>query len=185
MGGSKQKNNEAIRTLTEHLDAYNFMFSTQAVHSFFLYDFCDVFIEVTKRKASTLVLYKLVTTFVDIVKMLHPFMPFITEEIYQRLKLEACSSDSLRYIKDIRWDESITTSPWPVPTNTEDLRFERFLSFVRYLRSRIGKSKVRLVLRDDGYIEEIKALIQGVKNVVLTDCELNDFEGFKYDIIPM
>ncbi|KAL0266065.1 UNVERIFIED_CONTAM: hypothetical protein PYX00_011782 [Menopon gallinae] len=180
IGWIETKNNEAIRTLTKHLDAYNFMFSTQTIHSFFLYDFCDVFIEVTKRKACTLVLYKLVTTFVDIVKMLHPFMPFITEEIYQRLKLEARASSNLRYIRDIRWDESITTSPWPVPSKTEDLRFERFLSFVRYLRSRIGKGKVRLALRDDGYVEEIKALVQGVKDVVLTDCELNDFEGFKH-----
>lgn len=181
-GWIETKNNETIRALTGHLNAYNFMFATQTIHSFFLYDFCDVFIEVAKKKAGMFVIYKLLIIFVDIIKMLHPFMPFITEEIYQRLKLEACSAISLRYISDITWERSITIAPWPVPTNTNNLRFEKFLSFVRYLRSRIGKCKVRLALREDRYIEEIKALIQGVKEVSLTDCELSDFEGFKYDI---
>lgn len=184
-GWIETKNNETIRELTRHLNAYNFMFATQTIHSFFLYDFCDVFIEVTKKKASALVIYKLVAIFVDIIKMLHPFMPFITEEIYQRLKLEVSTATSLRYIRDIRWDESIAIAPWPVPTKTDDLRFEKLLSFARYLRSRIGKCKVRLSLRDDRYVEEIKALIHGVKEVSLTDCELNDFEGFKYDITSM
>lgn len=184
-GWIETKNNETIRMLTRHLDAYNFMFATQTIHSFFLYDFCDVFIELTKKKASMLVIYKLIVIFVDIIKMLHPFMPFITEEIYQRLKLEVCSATGLRYIRDIRWEESITIAPWPVPTKTDDLKFEKFLSFVRYLRSRVGKGKVKLALRDDRYIEEIKALIRGIKEVSLTDCELNDFEGFKYDIVSM
>ncbi|KAI0223969.1 valine--tRNA ligase [Massospora cicadina] len=73
----------------------NFMAATSAVHSFWLYDLCDVFVEmmkpvvtdlspenVTRRRSMQDTLY---TCFEAGLKLLHPFMPFLTEELYQRL----------------------------------------------------------------------------------------------------
>ena len=72
-----------------NLDAYladfNFLKATSTVHSFFLYDFCDVYVEVSKRLDSPTVYFTLFQCLLVSLKCLHPFMPYITEELYQRL----------------------------------------------------------------------------------------------------
>ncbi|EDR29050.1 valyl-tRNA synthetase, putative [Entamoeba dispar SAW760] len=71
---------------------YEFGNATQAIYSFWLYDFCDVYLEASKvifkgpdnerRRASEDVLYNVIEIGL---RVLHPFMPFITEELWQRL----------------------------------------------------------------------------------------------------
>ncbi|KAG8735288.1 hypothetical protein FRC10_010763 [Ceratobasidium sp. 414] len=75
------------------LEERNFMAATTAVHNFWLYELCDVFIEAMKpmtdegasaevRKSAQNTLY----TCLDMgLRLLHPFMPFVTEELWQRL----------------------------------------------------------------------------------------------------
>ena len=88
-----QKLNIAIEKVTFNLENYNFMAATTAIYSFWLYDLCDVYIEAIKptfeghygeqaKAVSREVLYE---CFDAALKLLHPFMPFVTEELYQRL----------------------------------------------------------------------------------------------------
>lgn len=69
------------------------MLATQAVYQFWLYELCDVYIEAMKplsaddapenvRRSAQDTLY---TCLDQGLKMLHPFMPFVTEELWQRL----------------------------------------------------------------------------------------------------
>lgn len=84
--------NTAIETTTDSLEQYNFMAATTAVYSFCLYDLCDVYIEGVKplfengdlkqRKSVCDILYECLES---TLKLLHPFMPYVTEELYQRL----------------------------------------------------------------------------------------------------
>jgi valyl-tRNA synthetase len=85
--------NETIRSVTKDLDNFQFHNAAQKLYHFFWHNFCDLYIEKSKQqlqnpklKTQTLkiLLYVLLTS----MKLLHPFMPFITEEIYQRLPLK-------------------------------------------------------------------------------------------------
>ncbi|KAF5368392.1 hypothetical protein D9758_002352 [Tetrapyrgos nigripes] len=87
------KLNIAATELNLQLAERNFMMATNAVYNFWLYELCDVYIEAMKpmtdesapiatRKSAQQTLY----TCLDYgLRLLHPFMPFVTEELWQRL----------------------------------------------------------------------------------------------------
>ncbi|KAH9916527.1 tRNA synthetases class I-domain-containing protein [Fomitopsis serialis] len=87
------KLNFAADKLNRDLERRDFFEATIAVHNFWLYELCDVYIEAMKamtdesapsvtKKSSQQTLY----TCLDYgLRMLHPFMPFVTEELWQRL----------------------------------------------------------------------------------------------------
>ncbi|KAJ3188826.1 hypothetical protein HDU85_004540 [Gaertneriomyces sp. JEL0708] len=86
------KLNQCIRKTGENLEQYNFMQATNALYQFWLYELCDVYLETTKpvidgtdavaRERAMDTLYICLEAGL---KLLHPFMPFLTEELYQRL----------------------------------------------------------------------------------------------------
>ncbi|KAK7463838.1 valine--tRNA ligase [Stygiomarasmius scandens] len=87
------KLNVAAKELNDQLTERNFMMATNAVYNFWLYELCDVYIEAMKpmtdesapaatRKSAQQTLY---TCLDHGLRLLHPFMPFVTEELWQRL----------------------------------------------------------------------------------------------------
>jgi len=85
----------------EHLDAYNFNLAAEAVYSFVWHDFCDWYIELVKPRLKDSpddgVKGVLVCVLRDAVKLLHPIVPFITEEIWQVLGEEPESVSRAAY----------------------------------------------------------------------------------------
>ncbi len=75
-------------TLDRQLGAYQFGQAAHTLYDFFWHDFCDVYIEKVKtrqdKEKPQVLLYVLASS----LKMLHPFMPFVTEEIYSFLPLK-------------------------------------------------------------------------------------------------
>ena len=80
------KCNETIKEVTKYMDKYEFQNVGSVLYSFIWDDYCDWYIEISKHfmndNTTKRVLKKVL---IDILKMLHPFMPFVTEEIYQKL----------------------------------------------------------------------------------------------------
>ncbi|HZK34823.1 MAG TPA: valine--tRNA ligase, partial [Bacillota bacterium] len=100
------RNNKLIREVIENLDKYELGLAAQKVYDFVWNEFCDWYIELVKprlygtnEEARTTALYTLVYVLSNTLKLLHPFMPFISEEIWQHLS----ESD----------DSSIMVSQWP------------------------------------------------------------------------
>lgn len=87
------KLNECSQTVNKALEDRIFMAATSAVYEFWLYDLCDVYIEAMKpmtgpdvSPATSLSAQNTLYTCLDEgLKLLHPFMPFVTEELWQRL----------------------------------------------------------------------------------------------------
>lgn len=84
--------NEAIKQVHSALSEYNFMNATTALHKFWLYELCDVYVEAIKpivdsgdEKSKLSARQTLYTCLDQALRLLHPFMPFITEELFQRL----------------------------------------------------------------------------------------------------
>ena len=76
------KLNKTIKQVRLNLDRYEFNNVGSELYRFIWDDFCDNYIELTKDKPNLNVLFY---TLDKIIKMLHPFMPYVTEEIYQSL----------------------------------------------------------------------------------------------------
>jgi valyl-tRNA synthetase len=102
------KVNTLAKDVTENMDKFELGIAVQKVYDFIWDEFCDWYIEMAKYriyhkeenpKAANAALWTLKTVLSNGLKMLHPFMPFVTEEIYAALVPE---------------EESLMMSSWPV-----------------------------------------------------------------------
>ncbi|HUS59759.1 MAG TPA: valine--tRNA ligase [Nevskiaceae bacterium] len=78
------KLNKTIKTVTKNIENYRFDLAAEEIYQFFWHTFCDKYIEMSKKRRTETqptLLFVLAMS----LKLLHPFMPFITEEIYQKL----------------------------------------------------------------------------------------------------
>jgi len=85
--------NQTIRDVQKALEEYKFNEATYALYQFIWHEFCDWYLELAKltlyqegeKRGKTLTQRTLLEVLDAILKLLHPFMPFITEEIWQQL----------------------------------------------------------------------------------------------------
>lgn len=87
-----KKTDDLIRKVDQSLDQYRFDQASQAIYHFFWHDFCDQYLEGIKddlndEKKRLETINNLFYILTIITKLLHPFIPFVTEEIYQKLPL--------------------------------------------------------------------------------------------------
>jgi len=97
---SDEKNLEELRELkksvTKYIEAYDLNHAADAIYHYFWHTFADKIIEASKARLSeaaevqdrTAALYVLITILVECLKMLHPFMPYVTEEIWSMVPRE-------------------------------------------------------------------------------------------------
>ena len=79
------KLNETIKKVTKYMDKYEFNNAGSILYSFIWEDFCDKYIEMSKFSNSNETKSTLLYVLTSIVKMMHPFMPFVTEELYSNI----------------------------------------------------------------------------------------------------
>ncbi|NOX38184.1 MAG: valine--tRNA ligase [Calditrichaeota bacterium] len=154
--------NKAIEGVGSNLDNFRIHDSLDAVYHFFWDEFCDWYLELIKPRlyaeadgpqketARTIATHIMKTT----MNLLHPYIPFITEEIYQRLRTE----------QDV---ESVVIAPWPEPQAElndpqaeSDMNFlQQVISHIRTIRSEMNvppAKKATLWYRtDDGHRGEL------------------------------
>ena len=82
------KLNETIKKVTKTMDKYDFNNTGSELYSFIWEDFCDKYIEMSKFSDSYATKNTLLYVLTSILKMMHPFMPFVTEEIYSNLPVK-------------------------------------------------------------------------------------------------
>ncbi|MCR5826053.1 MAG: valine--tRNA ligase [Oscillospiraceae bacterium] len=105
------KLNTLIREVTDNMDAFELGVASAKVYDFIWDNYCDWFIELTKarlngedeqakRNAQNVLCYVLIET----LKLLHPFMPFLTEEIWQALP-HGARDEGVNYLMLSQWPE--------------------------------------------------------------------------------
>ena len=110
------KLNTLIKDATENMEHFELGIAVQKVYDFIWDEFCDWYIEMVKprlynsddAKSQGAALYTLKTVLQDALKLLHPYMPFVTEEIFCTIQNE---------------EESIMISKWP--EYTEERNFAK------------------------------------------------------------
>ena len=86
------KLNNTIKEVRKNFDKYEFNNAGSALYSFIWDDFCDWYIELSKFNMNNTTKSVLLTVLTDILKMLHPMMPYVTEEIYSMLPVKEAES---------------------------------------------------------------------------------------------
>ncbi|MFA6519059.1 MAG: valine--tRNA ligase [Candidatus Shapirobacteria bacterium] len=74
-----------IKQVTKLIEQYKFGLASEKLYQFFWHDFCDVYIESTKDRGPEVVPI-LLDVLITSLKLLHPFIPFVTESVYQQLR---------------------------------------------------------------------------------------------------
>ena len=99
------KMNRLTKDVTENIDKYELGIAVSKIYDFIWEEFCDWYIEMVKPrlyndedKTKAATLWTLKTVLINALKLLHPYMPFITEEIFCNVQNE---------------EESIMISKWP------------------------------------------------------------------------
>ena len=131
--------NKLTKEVTDNLDKFELGIAVQKLYDFIWDVFCDWYIEISKirlnsgdEKAAQTARDMLVYIMSNTLKLLHPFMPFITEEIWQTLPHEG---------------ESIMISEWPVYKDeynfsVEEQEMDRIMEAVRAIRNRRAEMNV-------------------------------------------
>jgi len=81
-----EKTQQLVEKVTGDLEKYNFNYAAEALYEFIWHEFADKYIEDVKNRIDENSYLILNNLYLILLKLLHPFMPFVTEEIYQRLK---------------------------------------------------------------------------------------------------
>ena len=161
------KFNNVVKEVTENLDKFEIGLAVSKLYDFIWDIYCDWYIELAKvrlnsgdeekaKVARAVLVYVLSNT----LKLLHPFMPFITEEIWQALPHEG---------------ESIMISDWPVAEDklnfaTEEAEFEKVMDIIRAVRNRRAEMNVPPSKKAKLFVET--ASKETVKNCDVFICRL-------------
>ena len=127
------KLNKVIREVTDNMEKYELGIAVQKVYDFIYDVLCDWYIEMVKPRlyntddasSANAALYTIKTVLIDSLKLLHPYMPFITEEIYCTLTQNDADREA----------DSIMISAWPV--YSDDRCFEEDESQIELIKESV------------------------------------------------
>ena len=161
------KLNKTIKDVTKSMEKYDFNIVGNTLYNFIWEDFCDKYIELSKFNKSDTTKSVLLLVLTDILKMLHPFMPYVTEEIYGMLP-----------IKD---SESIMIDKYPVYNKKhiykdEEVILDEMLEFVTLFRNKRTELNV-----GSEYCVDIKIDNKDVRELVINLLKLQDKENSNID----
>ena len=200
--------NNVVKEVTDNMDKFDLGIAAQKVYDFAWSEYCDWYIEIVKprlysedKEAKQAALYTLTYVLEKILKLLHPYMPFITEEIYTHLptvegsivvaqwphyteadnmakeeEMMSLSMDGIRNIRNVRAEMNVPPSKKAkviiVPTAEKKEAMEAGKDYFVTLAS----ASVVEIVEDETNIPEdaVSVVIDGVKIFIPLD-ELVDF----------
>lgn len=154
------KLNNLIKLIRKHMEKYEFNVVGAELYSFIWNDFCDWYIELAKHNMNDTTKSVLLKVLTDILKLLHPFMPFVTEEIYNMLPIKETESIMIssypKYNKDLNYDVNLDDT-LSIITKIRKVKLENNIKgyYIYYKKlDNIDIIKNMLKLNDDNFVEE-------------------------------
>ena len=180
------KVNTLAKEVTDNLERFELGIAVAKLYDFIWDVFCDWYIEIAKIRlqsgegadtAKAVLVYVLT----DILKLLHPFMPFITEEIYQAIPHDT---------------ESIMISKWPEydPTLSfadEEAQMEKIMDAIRAIRNRRAEMNIPPSKKSKVYVETAFSDVFAVGSEFIkrlayaSDVEISDAFGDLGNTVPI
>lgn len=144
------KLNETIKNVTESMEKYEFNIVGATLYNFIWNDFCDWYIELAKINMNNTTKTILTQVLKDILKMLHPFMPYVTEEIYTKLP---------------NTEESIVLSTYPKYNPKEEYKEAKNMDNIIELIKKIRKAKLENNIKEN-YIFFTNEILINNQNII-------------------
>lgn len=175
------KLNKTIKNVRTNMDKYDFNLVGNELYKFIWEDFCDTYIEYSKVSIDNVSTKScLILVLTDIIKMLHPFMPYVTDEIYESLPVKEA--------------ENIILSKYPVyDKNSIYIDAEKEIdSLIEVVASVRNKKSENDIPKGFGLINnfsnEYKYIIDNNKDILtkLLKCDIilsSDEEDISLDVI--
>ncbi len=115
-----------IREVSGSIDAYEFNVAAMKLYDFIWHEFCDWYIELSKeplkaggeRQAGAR--WVLINVFDKMLRLLHPFMPFVSEEIWQVIRPYLDEANLARHLPIAKYPEPSATNPLSASRRTRD-----------------------------------------------------------------
>ena len=178
------KMNETIKEVSANLETYELGIALQKIYDFTWDEFCDWYIEMVKPRlydkdceTRAAALYTLKRVLINILKLLHPYAPFVTEEIFLTVQNK---------------EETIMLSSWPeydeqlkFKAQTEEVEMVKaMVKAIRNVRAEMNvpaarKVKIFVVTGDENIAKAIAAAESYVKTLALSSGVViqNDMDG--------
>lgn len=182
--------NGCIQELTANLEKFDLSLAAQKIYELIWNTYCDWYIELVKarlygsdEKDKAVARYNLVRVLKDMLKMLHPFMPFITEEIWSYLP-KGGSEDSSENENSKDADSEtdfLMLSRWPAYNSAmeypeQTLKMELMMEMIRAIRNIRAEAeaapskKLKLIILSSGkeldYLKSGESYIKNLANIV-------------------
>ncbi len=146
------KVNTLAKDVTENLEKYELGIAVQKLYDFIWDVFCDWYIEISKirlqsGKGADTAKAVLVYVLTDILKLLHPFMPFITEEIYQAIPHD---TESIMVSKWVEYDENLNFA-------ADEAEMEKIMQAIRAVRNRRSEMNIPPSKKATVFVETVCA----------------------------
>ncbi|MDO8433179.1 MAG: valine--tRNA ligase [Candidatus Binatus sp.] len=107
----------AIREVTRSIDSYEFNVAAMKLYQFIWHEFCDWYIELSKEplkaggECQAAARWVLVNVFDQMLRLLHPFMPFVTEEIWQVIRPYLDEANLAPHLPIAKYPEPLESNP--------------------------------------------------------------------------
>ncbi len=169
------RHNRLIQNVTQLMEAYQFGEAGRQVQDFLWGEFCDWYIEIAKiRLYSAHVRHQMTARRVlahvleRTLRLLHPFMPFVTEEIWQHLPHES----------DVEGVEALIIAPWPEPGDIDEAA-EQEMSLIMEIVRAVRNARAEYEVEPGRRIEALFAagekydILAAQKDIIVTLARLD------------
>ncbi len=175
---------ETITDVDRLMDGYNYGEAGRQAYDFLKGEFADWYIEASKAQLNeggaraNATLTVLLTVLDTGLRLLHPFIPYVTEETWQQLK-HAFQSSQLEIAPDGDWPEALIIANWPTAGDIfadEAANFDRLRELIRGIRASRAEYNVPPSKRIAATIVagENAAFIESQRNVLVSLARLDD-----------
>ena len=125
--------NEITEAVTKNLEEYKLSEAGLEIYNFFWGEYCDWYLEISKVSKNPAVLKQVLKTSL---KLMHPFMPFVTEAIWKELQSEKLVDEKMLIASD--WPE--VNPEWNFPSESDEM--SRIMDLIRAIRKLRAESNV-------------------------------------------
>ena len=165
--------NDAVKYVTDTMDKFDLALAGQRVYDLIWNEFCDWYIEIVKKRLwsedeedKKVARFVLVMALKNMLEMLHPFMPFITEEIWSYLPHSDCEKGETNgYLISAKWPEFSENRSFPEEEAVLNTAMEA-ISAIRNIRAEAEAApsrKLRAVILAEG--EALERIQKGVRYI--------------------
>ncbi len=135
---------DTIREVTRSIDAYEFNVAAMKLYQFIWHEFCDWYIELSKEplkaggEPQSGARWVLIDVFDKMLRLLHPFMPFVSEEIWQVIRPYLDEQNLAAHLPIAKYPEPSSTNPLSTPEEVAMNHCIEATEAINSLRSLLG-----------------------------------------------